>query len=146
MEKFRTQAKVEEQNLELAKRYAETLNEGDFEAFKELLSPEYAIYSPSGYPEPTLREKLIENYRGVRKVFPEFTWTIEDITAAKDKVICRIIIRGTYRGGIPDVPVTEEDFKFSQITIMRMKDGKVVEEWQEDDQLGFVRFPHNNVA
>ncbi len=59
--------------------------------------------------------------------------------AAKDKIICRIIIRGTYKGGIPNLPATEKEFKFSLITMMRLEDGKVVEEWQEDDQPGLVR-------
>ena len=139
LEKFKAQAALEEQNKELAKHYIETLNEGNFEAFKELLSPDYAIYSPSGYSEPTSREKLIENYNRARKAFPEFTWNIEDMIAAKDKVICRIIARGTYKGGVPNLPATEKEFKFSLITIMRMENGKIIEEWQEDDQLGFAR-------
>lgn len=133
------QVALEEQNKELAKRYIETLNEGNFEAFKELLSPDYAIYSPSGYPEPTSREKLIENYKGARTAFPEFSWNIEDMIAARDKVICRIIISGTYKGEAPNLPAPEKEFKFSLITIMRMENGKIIEEWQEDDQLGFAR-------
>ncbi len=139
LEGFRTQAAVEEQNIALVKHYIETFNKGNFEAFKELLSPDYAIYSPSGYPKPTSREKLIENYKGAAEVFSEFTWSIEDIIAAGDKVICRIIARGIYKGGVPDLPVTGKEFKFSMINIMRMENGKVVEEWQEDDQLGLVR-------
>lgn len=139
LEEFKAQVEVEEKNKELAKRYVETLSEGNFEAFKKLLSPDYAINSPSGYPKPTSREKLIENYKGARKAFPEFTWSIEDMIAAKEKVICRIIVRGTYKGGVPDLPATEKEFEFSLITIMRIENGKVVEEWQEDDQLGFTR-------
>jgi len=136
---FKAQAEVEEQNIALARRYVETLNKGDFEAFKELLSPDYAIYNPSGYPKSTSREKLIEDYKGAGEVFPEFTWSIKDIIAAGDKVICRIIVRGTYKGGVRDLPATERKFEFSLITIMRIENGKVLEEWQEDDQLGFAR-------
>jgi steroid delta-isomerase-like uncharacterized protein len=139
LEEFKAQAALEEQNKELAKRYVETLNKGDFEALKELISPDYAIYSPSGYPEPTSREKLIENYKEVQKAFSEFTWNIQDMIAAKDYVICRTMIRGTYKGGFPSIPADEKEIEFSLITIMRMEDGKVVEEWQEDDQLGFAR-------
>jgi len=139
LEAMKAQAEVEEQNKALAKHYIEILNEGNFEAFKELLSPNYAIYSPSGYPEPTSREKLIENYKGARKAFSEFIWSIEDVIAAKDKVICRIIIKGTYKGEVVDLLAAEKKFEFSLITIMRMENGKIVEEWQEDDQLGFAR-------
>jgi len=139
LEGFKAQAEVEEQNIALVKQYIETFNKGNFEAFKELLSHDYAIYSPSGYPEPSSREKLIENYKGVAEVFSEFTWNIEDIIAAGDKVICRIIARATYKGGVPGLPETEKKVEFSLITIIRIENGKVVEEWQEDDQLGLVR-------
>lgn len=139
LEGFKSQAKVEEQNIALVKSYIETFNKGNFDAFTELLSPDYAIYSPSGYPKPTSREKLIENYKGAATVFSDFTWSIEDIMAAGDKVICRIMVRGIYQGGVPDVPEPEKKFEFSLITIMRIKNGKIVEEWQEDDQLGFAR-------
>lgn len=139
LEELKARAEAEERNTELAHRYIEAFNQGDLEAFKELLSPDYGIYSPSGYPERTSRDKLIENYVGVRKVFLDFTWNIEDIIAAKDKVVCRIIAKGTYKGGVPVIPVAEKEFVFSMITIMRIADGKIVEEWQEDDQLGLMR-------
>ncbi len=139
LEKFRAQAALEEQNKELAKQYVETLNEGNYDALTELLSPDYAIYSPSGYPQATSREKLIENYKGAQTAFPKFTWNIKDMIAAKDKVICRIIARGTYKGGVSEIPETEKEFEFSMITIMRIENGRVVEEWQEEDQLGLAR-------
>ncbi len=139
LDAFKARAALEEQNKEVVKRYIETLNAGNFEAFKELLSPDYAIFSPSGYPEPTSREKLIENYEGARTAFSEFIWSIEDMIASGDKVICRIIVRGVYKGGAPELQEAEKKFEFSLITIMRLQDGKVVEEWQEDDQLGFAR-------
>jgi steroid delta-isomerase-like uncharacterized protein len=139
LEKLKEETEIAERNKVLAKQYVNAINLGDFDALKELLSPDYEIYSPSGYPKPTSREKLIENLIGAKNSFPEFVWSIEDIIAAKDKVICRIIINGTYKGEILNHPDTEQDFEFSLITIMRIEDGQIVEEWQEDDQLGFAR-------
>jgi steroid delta-isomerase-like uncharacterized protein len=139
LEEFKAQAKLEEQNKALVRLYIETFNGGDYEALMELLSPEYAVYSPSGYPEPTSRELLIKSYQGAREAFSELTWSIEDLVAAQDKVISRIIAKGTYKGGVPGLPKDEIKFEFSMITIMRIDDGKIVEEWQEDDQLGLVR-------
>ncbi|UCC40495.1 MAG: ester cyclase [Candidatus Aminicenantes bacterium] len=139
LEEFKAQAEVEEQNKALAKRYVETFNKGDFEAFKELLSPGYAVYNPSGTTKSTSREKLIESYKMAQDAFTEFTWSIEEMIAAGDKVVCRIIARGTYKGGVESIPVSEKELEFSLINIMRIENGKVVEEWQEDDQLGLAR-------
>ena len=85
---------AEKQNEELVKQYIEILNSGNFETLKEVLSADYVIYSPSGYPEPTSRESLIENYKEAGKSFSRFTWNIKDIITAKNKVVCRIMVSG----------------------------------------------------
>jgi hypothetical protein len=51
----------------------------------------------------------------------------------------RIIVNGTFQGAVRDIPLAEMEFVSSMTTIMRIAEGKVVEEWQEDDQLGLVR-------
>jgi predicted ester cyclase len=103
------------------------------------LANDYAIYSPSGYPEPTSREKLIENYKAAAQAFKSFTWKTEEFIAAGDKVKCRIMVSGIYQGSVPDLSAKGNPFTFSLITIIRIKNGKIAEECQEDDQLGFVR-------
>jgi predicted ester cyclase len=139
LEELKSRVEVEDQNKALVIRFIETFNSGNYDALTEFLSPDYEVYSPSGYPEPTSREKLIENYRGAAEAFAEFQWSIKDLIAAGDKVICRIIISGIYQGGTPDPPPTEKKFALSMISIMRLAEGKIIEEWQEDDQLGFAR-------
>ena len=53
--------------------------------------------------------------------------------------VCRVTVTGVYRETTPGASVPEQEFRFSLITILRLQDGRVVEEWQEDDQLGFAR-------
>jgi len=130
---------AKEENIDLVKRYIGVLNSGNYDELTELLSTDYAVYSPSGYPEPSSREKLIENYKGAAAAFNEFSWEIKDIISSKDKVIARVMIHGLSKAGLPGLPESPANFKFSMITIMRIKNGKIVEEWQEDDQLGFAR-------
>ena len=47
LEAFKAQAEVEEQNKEVVKSFLEAWYKGDFEAAKELSSPDFAWYSPS---------------------------------------------------------------------------------------------------
>ncbi|MFC2158882.1 ester cyclase [Acidobacteriota bacterium] len=139
LEGFQAQAKAEVDNTSLVKRYIETINAGNYDAMGDFLSPEYSIYSPSGHPEPTSREKLIENYKGVAQAFSEFKWDVVDIMAAGDKVICRMKVKGTTKAGVPGLPDAPTQIEIGMITIMRFENGKIAEEWQEDDQLGFAR-------
>jgi predicted ester cyclase len=139
LERFKEHAQVEAQNIEVVRRYVDAINRGEFEALTELMSPDFAIYSPSGYKEPTSREDLVENYKGALETFSEFTWGIEDIFAKDDKVVTRIMVKGRYKGGVPGLPDDPVEFEFSMIDIMRLEKRNIVEEWQEDDQLGFAR-------
>jgi hypothetical protein len=40
----------------------------------------------------------------------------------------RIIVNGTFQGEIRDIPLAEKEFVFSMTTMMRIAEGKVVEE------------------
>ena len=113
--KLKAEFEIEQEIKALAIRYIESISKGDFDVLNELLAPDYAIYSPSGYPSPSSREKLIENYIAARDSFSKFDWSLEDIMAQKDKVICRIIIRGVFNGEIPNLPSNEQEFMFSLI-------------------------------
>jgi steroid delta-isomerase-like uncharacterized protein len=138
LETIKTGAEVEVRNMQLAKRYIEAFNQKDFDALMKILSADYTVHNPSGSPEATSLEKFIENYKSAFDAFPEFTWSIEDIIAGGDKVVCRIIISGIYKGGLPGLPDEEKSFRFSMISILRIENGKIIKEWQEDDQLGLA--------
>jgi hypothetical protein len=57
LEKFRTQAKLEEQNKAIANRAWEASSKRDFETLKELGTPEYLWYLPSNSTHPISREE-----------------------------------------------------------------------------------------
>ena len=139
LEELKAQEAQEKQNMELAKRYIEAINQGNYEILMELLSPDYAAYSPPGISGHVSRERLIENYTTAAKQFGSFTWKIEDIIAAGDKVVCRIMVSGIYQGSVPGVKVTGAQVSFSLINIMRIESEKIVEEWMIDDMLGLAR-------
>ena len=72
LEAFRVQAEVEEQNKEIVKGWAEELNKGNVEIFKELCAPEYAYYSASISPEPLSLDETIEAFQMEFKGFPDY--------------------------------------------------------------------------
>ena len=71
LDAFKARSVQEATNKALVIQYIDTLNAGDFESLWEFLDPGYAIYSPSGYPQPTSREKLIENYKEASDAFTD---------------------------------------------------------------------------
>jgi len=138
LEKFRAQAKLEEQNIAIVKRLYEELNKGNTEILQELYAPDYAGYSPSGSDKALSREEIIEHVKMFWRVFPDLILDIQDIIAKGDKVIVRSINTGTHKGDFQGIPATGGKVKGSEIVIFRMQDGKVVEERAESDMLGVM--------
>jgi steroid delta-isomerase-like uncharacterized protein len=139
LEKYRAQAAVEEQNKAIANRAWEASSNGDFETLKELGTPEYVWYLPSNSTRPISREEAIEKAKRLRSAFPDINFSIEELIAVGDKVICRYIMRGTHQAEFQGIPATGNMVEISGIIISRIENGKIVEEREEWDMLGFMQ-------
>jgi len=139
LEKFRAQAKLEEQNKAIAILAWEASNKGDFETLKEMGTPEYLWYLPSNSTRPISREEALKKAKRLRSAFPDINFTIEDLIAVGDKVICRYIMRGTQQGEFAGIPATGNKVEISGIVIQRIENGKIVEERDQLDMLGFMQ-------
>ena len=64
---------------------------------------------------------------------------IEDLIAAGDKVIVRFIYRGTHEGEFLGVPATGNKVEMGGIIITRIENGKIIEDRDESDMLGFMQ-------
>ena len=86
-------------------------------------------------------EQGIEQTKMFMKAIPDPVHNIEELIAAGEKVILRFIARGTHTGDIEemDVPATGKTVEVGSIAIYRIENGKVVEERQEADMLGFMQ-------
>jgi steroid delta-isomerase-like uncharacterized protein len=139
LEKFRAQAKLEEQNKAIANRAWEASSKGDFETLKEMGTPEYLWYLPSNSTKPISRDEAIEKAKRLHSAFPDINFSIEELIAVGDKVICRYIMRGTHQGEFAGIPATGNKVEISGIIISRIENGKIVEEREEWDMLGFMQ-------
>ncbi len=74
---------------------------------------------------------------------PDYHTTIEDLIAEGDKVMARVTMTGTHTGNFWGIPATGRRVNLTGIYIVRIKDGKIVEHWGEENgltvfkQLGF---------
>ncbi len=139
LEELKAQAEVEEQNKDLVKRMYETFEKGDFEAYREVVAPEYVWYLPSRSTKPYSREETIEFGKMLHNAFPDVTFSIEELIAVEDRVISRFVIRGTHEGEFMGIPATGNKIEFSGIMITRIENGKIVEDKEEYDGLGFMQ-------
>ena len=141
LEEMKAQAEIEAQNKELILNYFKELDKGNAEIFREAYAPDAAYYFPSGITEPMSLEQEIEQFKMFHNAIPDLVHNIEEIISVGDKVIVRFIARGSHTGEIEEmgIPATGKEVEVSSIIIFRIENGKVVEERQEADMLGFMQ-------
>ena len=84
------------------------------------------------------REETIEFGKMLKNGFPDFAYSIEELIAEDDIVISRFIFRGTHKGEFQGIPATGNKVEMSGFMMTRIKNGKIVEDKEEYDGLGFM--------
>jgi steroid delta-isomerase-like uncharacterized protein len=138
LEKFKAQIATEEQNIAVVEHIYEGLNKADIEIIKEVYSPDLVYYNPAAGDKQLSREEVIEHMKRVYKAMPDLNWTVHDIIAKGDKVIARNTLKGTHKEDWQDLPATGKTFEITEIIIVRIQDGQIVEQWIEIDTLGLM--------
>jgi steroid delta-isomerase-like uncharacterized protein len=111
----------------------------DVEAASELISENYMMHDPAEPDFPGGREAFKEMCGGFFEVTRDVSCTIEDQIAEGDKVVTRWTFSGCQTKDMPEIPSKGKCFDISGITISRVADGKIAEEWVNMDTLGFRR-------
>jgi steroid delta-isomerase-like uncharacterized protein len=138
LEKFRTQAKVEEKNKAVVNRMWEAWNKEDIDTIKELMAPEFVRYIPSNSIDIRSPEERVAFIKAIHVAIPDVNFSVAELYADGDRVIYRFIMRGTHQGEWKGAPATGKKFEISGIGILRIENGKVVELREEPDRLGHM--------
>ncbi|MBN1617827.1 ester cyclase [Candidatus Dojkabacteria bacterium] len=139
LEAFKTQAIIEEKNMELAGNLIGEFNKGNVDIWRELCASEFAYYNPSETTEPMSLEQTIERFQMLYVSFPDYSWNIRELIAKGDRVIARTNFTGTHEKEYGRFVATGNKLNLSIISIFRFKDGKCIEVLEEEDSLGLMR-------
>jgi len=128
----------ERENKALVRRFTEEFrNRGNLAVAEELLAPDYVLHAGIG-PDIHGIEGCKQDIITVRKAFPDFHMTIDDMVAEGDKVAYRWTMCGTHRGELMDTHPTGKKVTGWGMSIDRIIGGKIVETWNRYDSLGFM--------
>lgn len=129
-----------EENRALIQRFVdEAFNRGNLGVVDEIYAPVYVGHT-AGFPDQTLGPEGVKEFVELyRSAFPDLHTTIEDIVTEGDKVAYRWTAVGTHQGELFGVPPSSNRMEITGITIERIEDGKIVETWNNFDQLGMMR-------
>jgi steroid delta-isomerase-like uncharacterized protein len=129
-----------EENIQLMERwFQEVWNEGRIQTVYDLLAPNgVARGQRGGSSEIRGPEEFAKFVHEIRGAFPDTTLQVEDILGAGDKVVIRWSAVMTHSGAAFGVPATGKSVRTQGVTIARIKDGKIIEGWDNWDQLGLL--------
>ena len=124
----------------IVRRYFdEVLSAGNLQVIEELISPHYASHYPAGYELGGGPEDVRQIVVGVRKAFPDVHFTVDDLIAEGEKVVCRWTFQGTQEGDFMGIPASGRKAAVMGIAVYRVVNEQIVEAWFTWDALGLMR-------
>ncbi len=127
-----------DENKELMRRLIDDLwNRGNLSVTKEIFHPEATSPSAPMLPKGPDGVNFIVN--AFRSAFPDYWIKITDLVAEGDQVAARLLQGGTHQGNLMGIPATGKTAEWSEMAILRIAGGQVVESWYEGDALGMMR-------
>jgi len=127
-----------ERNKALVRRLVDAWNTRNLAALDELIAPDCIDhYATAG--ETRGRDWYKQDLVDFIKGFPDSQWAVEDIIGEGDKVVVRLTLCGTHRGKFSGIKPTGKRIGCPEISIWRIANGKLVEEWGFGDRLGALQ-------
>jgi predicted ester cyclase len=132
-----TQASQQELNKAVARRvFEEIFNQGKFQVADEIYAPDFVNHGL--HRDASLQEDQ-DAARWEKQICPDVKMTIGPMVAEGDLVSVRWIFRGTNTVSTGWLPATGAKIEVRGITIWRIVDGRIHDEWTAFDMLRVVR-------
>ena len=118
----------------LARQVIEAVNSGEIESLKEWFTHDFVWH----FSSTTImnKEQFLAFIQTIKKSFPDFVFTIEDIMAENDKVCMRLVATGTHQGVFQGLAPTHKRFRIIGFGQYNLTHGKISEGWEHLDESG----------
>ena len=120
-----------DENKALVRRFLRAMGEGDLDAMREVMAPDFVDRSVLAGQEPD-REGYLRGVLEEDATFSITSFTVEDQIAEGDKVVTRFRSRSIHdRGEFMGVAPTGKEIEVTGTIVHRVLGGKIAEEWGE---------------
>jgi predicted ester cyclase len=129
----------DQENKDIVRRLLEEPWTGNLDVIDELVDANYVGYDPAT-PEPLRGPEGVKEFvSSYLAAYSDGRITVDDQVAEGDMVASRWTGRGTHDGELMGIAPTRKQVTVSGITLSRLSNGKVVEEWSNWDTLGMLQ-------
>src|SRR5918994_3089871 len=132
---------MSEENKALTRRSWLIVSEGILETLGDVLQDVYADDIVMHEPDEDVRGigGLKQFVSMIRSALPDLRITLEEDIDEGNKVVSRWGAQGTHQGELMGIAPTGNHVAITGITIHRIENGKIVEEWENWDALGLMQ-------
>jgi steroid delta-isomerase-like uncharacterized protein len=121
--------------------FEEVWNKGREEAIDEMFAEDGIAHGLADETGATLRgpsgfKPFFQSFRGA---FPDIKVIVEDTIVEGDKVAARCRLHATHAGAGLGFAATQKPMDITGIAIVRVRDGKIVEAWNNFDFMGMYQ-------
>jgi steroid delta-isomerase-like uncharacterized protein len=125
---------------DLVRAHYDAFNQGDFDAWPQLLDPHIAVHHGSG-PGVTGRDAFLEGVRLYRRSFPDFKLTLHRVIDGDgdgDMVAAHFTSYGTFATDYHGIPATGARWELNGMGFYRVDQGRLAEMWIVEDLTGWL--------
>lgn len=119
----------------MSRWFEEVWNNQNESAIDEMLAEDAVVNGLNDHEGNPVRGpegfKLL--HRAFLAAYPDLKITVEDTVIEGDKLAARCTVRATHTGEGLGVLPSDQPVEFTGMTIVKLKDGKIVEAWNEFD-------------
>ena len=128
-----------EENKAAARRFIEeVINGHDLAAADRYVDASFVEHNPGPGQAPGV-EGFKQGMGAFFSAFPDLHHTVDLLLAEGDHVVIRGTSRGTQSGAFLGIPATGKQVAMTEIHIVRLANGKMVEHWGEMDGVGLMQ-------
>ncbi len=114
-------------------------NERKLEILDEVVAADYVRHDPAFTGEVRGPEGFKQYVMAMCTPFPDARISIEDVIAEGELMAMRWTFTGKQSGDFLGIPASGKELTLTGISIIRTRDGKIVEGWDGYDALGMLR-------
>jgi predicted ester cyclase len=122
----------------MVERFVEYWNTGDFDGIEEVLHPDFSLRMTPKFEALTGIESFKNEVLQWRTSYPDFRVTLDETIYADSAVISRWTITGM-NTGLGQHPPTGMSVDVPGMSIIHIKDGKILDEWIAGNNLLWLR-------
>ena len=113
--------------------FEEVWNKKREDAVDEMMAEDGVGHGLTGPEGETIRgpESFKKLQRAFLSAYPDLRITVEDTVVEGDKIAARCRVTGSHKGEGVGVAPTDNKVDFTGMLMVRVKDGKIVEAWNE---------------